>query len=362
MYDVRIFHKEARTLSDAEYDVSLVTFHKKDTQRDDIEIISAGTADTHAKKFTGLYSMYRTARNLGADVYHFHDPGLLPVGRLLANRTDGRIIYDCHEDYGRAFRYYNFPPDVLTPPFVRLFPHLQSALTKSLDGIIAATDWIAEDFQDRGHDPVALVRNFPKLSEIQIGPAPASRDHDHVLVYVGGLNEPRGIFTMLQLMDALTPVVDVELWLIGHFPNDDLERRAHDFVDDNGLGDRVKFFGYVDHADIFSFLAVADIGLALLDSGRAKHIIPTKVFEYMYARLPVIATETPATRRYLPDDCGRIVADDDIQEQRDIVTELLADTEKRRAMGENGRRRVEDTYCWEQEEDNLLSLYEEILR
>lgn len=359
--DTRIFHKEAVTLEENGYDVSIVAHHSQDGTWNNIEIISVEQASSHLDRLVDLPKIYKITRDLDTDFYHFHDPGLLPVGAALAVRTDAKIIYDCHEQYDISFQDYDFPPDVFNPFFEHIFPHVQSGFCQPLDAVIAATEWIQDDFEQLGHDSVQLVRNFPITEGVEINTADINRTHDFVLVYVGGLTLTRGVHRMVEVLKLLRDAgVDTGLWLLGPFNNTDTETRVKNYVQNHGLTDAVRFFGRVEHSRVFSYLAAADVGLALLDPGPYEYGVPTKMFEYMYSQIPVVASDTPANQAYLPSDCGKIVPYDDPQAIATVLEGLSQYPTRRKSMGTAGRQKVENEYSWENEQHSLLELYDRL--
>lgn len=362
-YDARIHHKEARTLADAGYDVSIIAHHPRAESVNGVDIVPIGTAGSRIERWAHLYRMYRTAAVRGSDVYHFHDPELLPVGMMLARTTDAAVIYDVHEDYENAVRHRNWIPDALTPTLSRGIPAVQSACSTQFDAVITATEWIAEQFQERGHANVTPVRNFPITENISIGDPPEQPEYEHTLVYVGSISETRGAVQMLRLVRELRErEKDVGLWILGHFINDSIETSVRTYIRDNDLDGAIRLFGRVDHESVFSYLSAADIGLVLADADRYRYVIPTKIFEYMTVGLPVLSTDTLGPREYLPESAGVFVNESDTERQADLVEELLDDPDKMVQMGQAGRARVTDEYCWERESEKLLTTYSKLTR
>ena len=100
--DVRIFHKECRTLSAAGYEVHLVVRKPPDETQEGVRFHAIESPDEGRvrRMAARLRGAYRLARGLRADLYHFHDPELIPIG-LLLKRHSARVIYDVHEDAPR---------------------------------------------------------------------------------------------------------------------------------------------------------------------------------------------------------------------------------------------------------------------
>ena len=359
-YDTRIHHKESRTLADAGYDVSILAHHPRDESANGIDIVSIGTADSRTERWTHLHRLYRTAAARDSDVYHFHDPELLPVGVWLSRTTDAAVVYDVHEDYeSNAIKHRDWIPDAIAPALERAIPTIQSTCAKQFDAVVTATEWIAEGFEAHGYTNVTSVRNFPITEEITIGNSPERPDWEHTLVYVGSISKARGILNMLHLVKELhSRDRDVGLWVIGHF--NELETTTRTYIRENGLDDAVRLFGRIEYEEIFSYLMAADIGVVLADADRYEYVIPTKIFEYMYSQLPIIATDTVGPRKYLPDEAGVFVDESNAEQQADVVEELLNDPERRAKMGRAGRKRVVDEYSWERESKKLLNIYSEL--
>ncbi|MFA9416363.1 glycosyltransferase family 4 protein [Natrinema sp. HArc-T2] len=360
-FDPRIFYRESAALVEAGYDVTFVTHHDRDTVQEGIQIRSLGTAESRTDRWRDILSAYRTARDVDADVYHFHDPELIPVGRRLARTTDARVIYDVHEDYDTVIRRRDWIPDPVSLPLSKLFPAVQSAASSPFDAIIAATDWIEDDFVERGHEPVQLVRNFPRIEDIDLNGEAKTPEADLTLVYVGSFGGNHGLLRMIDLVEALRDRdVDAELWVIGEFSKPSFEATVRRRIETSPHGEWIKLFGYINYTDMFAYLNRADMGLALVDSELYEYCVPNKVFEYMAAKLPVMVPDVEGMRRYLDDACGFRVDVDDTTGQAGILERAAGDEIDLEEMGERGRERVEEAYSWEKEKEHLLSLYEQL--
>jgi len=356
--DQRIFHKQCRALADAGYDVTFVVHAETSEVRDGIGIRSLGSSGSRTDRWRNLREAYRIARDLDTSCYHLHDPELLPVGVALARETEATVIYDAHEYYPDAIYTREWIPFPIRIPLARGFPRIESALAGRLDAVITADEPTAREFRDRGHHPVVAVRNFPTTASVEIGEPPIERTHRYVLVYVGQLSPERGLFRMFDLLSYLP---ETELWALGGFKNPGVERDARTEVADRGLSDRVTFTGTVPYGELFSYLAAADCGLALLDRERTRRNVPTKLFEYLACGLPVVATGGESVIRYLDAETGIFVPEGEVETAADRVGALLADEERRAEMGAVGRERVRETYSWERERERLLTLYESLV-
>lgn len=98
-FDVRIFYKEAKSLSKAGYEVVIISQHDKEEIVDNIKIITLPMPKNRFHRMTNIvWKLFKLALKEKADVYHFHDPELIPIGILLKLKRM-KIIYDVHGDY-----------------------------------------------------------------------------------------------------------------------------------------------------------------------------------------------------------------------------------------------------------------------
>jgi glycosyltransferase involved in cell wall biosynthesis len=358
-FDPRIFYRESTALADAGYDVTFVTHHDKDVNKNKIQIQSIGSADSRLERWLDIWAAYKSAVDIDADVYHFHDPELIPVGVLLKLTTNAKVVYDVHEDYDTVIMRRDWIPSLVSYPLAKLFPYVQSLSSRPFDAIIAATDWIQEEFEDLGHQNVHLIRNFPRISDIEISEPPIEAEAEITMVYVGSFGGNHGLMRMIDLLEETRERdVDTELWVIGGFKKPEFETKVNERLRESDYEERIRLLGYVDYEDMFSYLSEADIGLALVDKELYEYCVPNKVFEYLAASIPVMVTDTTGMRQYLPDNCGFRVDEMSTSDQADLIERFAGDTDSLAEMGNKGRKHVESEYCWEKEKERLVRLHD----
>ncbi|WP_227134350.1 glycosyltransferase family 4 protein [Halorubellus salinus] len=361
--NTRVYHKEAKAASNAGYDVTMVAHDPPENHEGAVEFLSLGQAETRYKRWAHLPRAYTIARSLNSDIYHFHDPELLPIGVMLQRTTNAHVIYDAHEDYAyNAIEYREWIPGPIRPAISKTFPLIQSAFANRLDRVITTTESIAEQFIQFGHENVEVIHNYPKTENISIGRPPIKQSKEITLVYVGSFEHIHGLMPMLHLVRELSDRgASVELWMLGSFNEGHHERSAKEFIDNHNLQENIHFVGRIPYEDIFSYLNCADLGLCLVDQKRCEHALPTKIFEYMYSKTPVVATDAQSIRPYISREVGRLVSQTDPEGQADAIEELISDSTRLEKMGNRGRELVEERYNWEQEADLLVSIYESLL-
>jgi glycosyltransferase involved in cell wall biosynthesis len=283
-----------------------------------------------------------------ADVYHFHDPELLCIA-LLLRLLRRRVLYDAHEDLPKQIRDKSWIPQLVRPFLSVLSRSLLRAASGWLNGIVAATEGVARGFRGR----VVVVRNYPDIS---LFPRCAERDPAWItLIYVGGVSFSRGLREMVEVVDRLP---GIRLHVVGPLAGSD-ERAYLEKQDPT----RIVVEPWMQPLDVYERLGHADIGIALLHSiPRYRDALPVKLFEYMAAGLPVIASDFPLWRRIVGDaQCGLLVDPQSPTEIAAAITRLQGSPDERRQMGQNGRKAVLEKYNWEREVGALLLLYKELL-
>ncbi len=361
--NTRVYHKEARAAVDAGHNVAMIAH---DTPTDDdyeVDFYSIGTIKNRFQRWSHIPRIYATARSMDADIYHFHDPELLPIGVLLSRQTGASIIYDAHEDYGyNAIAYREWIPSVIRPSVAKVFPWWQSALANRLDAIITTTESIAEQFRELGHHNVNVIHNYPKTNNITFDTPPVRPSDGITLVYVGTLEPARGLFSMLKLIKELTENGQkVELWALGTFGKEKYRQQSQSFIEQYGLENNIEFLGFIPYENIFSYLKTGDIGLCLVDPNLSKHALPTKIFEYLYSKTPVLSTDAIAIRSYITDSVGQLVEQNNHRKQANIIQEWCSNPQILAEMGSRGREVIEQKYNWQREASKLQSIYKSLI-
>lgn len=169
------------------------------------------------------------------------------------------------------------------------------------------------------------------------------------------------------MIEAMRQVVQripgARLLLVGgcDYPAYEIELRQ--LIAEYGLDDAVKLVGWIPFSDLPKWFVSADVGLVPWQAREEfpPQVIPTKLFEYMSYRLPVVASNLPVTRRFTEGlDCGLLVEPGDSQGFAEAIAYLLDHPAEARDMGERGRQAIENVYHWETEGRKLVALYRQL--
>ena len=351
--DIRIFYKECKTLIKAGYDVFLIVQNDKDEIIDGVKIIGIDTPRNRKGRMTGTACrVYRRALECNADIYHFHDPELMLVG-LKLKRKGKKVIYDVHEDVPRQILSKQWIPVSLRKIISRTVEKIENYAAKRLDYIVTATPYLRDRFLKINRKSID-INNFPLLSELHV-PNIAWDSKEELACYVGGIGKVRGIQEMV-LAIGTTPY---SMLLAGTFES--LAEREI-AVQKNGWH-QVMELGHINRTEVKEVLSRSMAGLVLFHP-EPNHINaqPNKMFEYMSAGIPVIASNFPLWKVIIEgNNCGICVDPFNVNEIANAINWIMNNPQQAKRMGENGRKAVEEKYNWEQEGNKLLRIYEGLI-
>lgn len=352
--DVRIL-RECIELRNAGYDVTIVGQHAGDTVVHGVRIRALRAPANRLERLrVTIPAVFREARRLNADVYHFHDPELLFVGMAL-ELLGARVVYDVHEDVPRQVLTKEWLPAVTRVPLSRAVDAVHQGTASMFSGIVCAWPNIAAHLRHRN---MTVVQNYPNEDEFAVAASDfvPMRDRANTVLYCGGLNAARGVREMVQAVHDSSLPQDVRLQLGGLFDDPALQAEATDAL----RYPRVQYAGYMDRTSYRRALASARIGISLCHPTPAYvETLSTKVFEYLSAGLPVILSDFPRWRAIVDEyDCGIAVNPLDTRAIARAMHDLLSDPDRAQAMGQRGRRAIEERYNWSTEAKRLRGLYD----
>nr|BAL55161.1 glycosyl transferase family 1 [uncultured Acetothermia bacterium]BAL60200.1 glycosyl transferase family 1 [Candidatus Acetothermum autotrophicum] len=357
-FDTRIFYKEAKTLAQAGYDVTLIARHGKNEVVDGIKIVALPKPKNRFIRIFGItWQALLLALREKAVIYHLHDPELLPVGVLLKVLTRNKVIYDVHEDVPQDILTKHWIPTFLRPSFAMIFNILEKLLARAMDAVVVVTEEIAKKFAR--FNPI-IVHNYPDLKMLPNSPPSPRKEAEKIIIYIGDISKLRGAYEMVRALEHLAHINGLRLDLIGRFTPPELEIELQALAGYQ----RVRYLGWLSWVEAWQHVQSAAIGLVLFHPApNHNRALPNKLFEYMAAGLPVIASNFPFWKEIVEDNgCGLTVDPLNPKEIAQAIEYLLDHPEVRQKMGENGRRAVLEKYNWENEAKKLLTLYRTLLK
>ena len=367
-HDARI-QREAKTLSRAGHRVRVVALHKAgiatDEQLDGFRVSRlvlkssrwrGGKIAPIPKYAEFMIQLARTTRSEPADVYHSHDGNTLLATFPIVGRDRAAWIYDSHElESGR-----NFGDSHLARAYQQLWPLPERLLIRHVDAVISASPSYADELR-RLYNIVrpTVIANCPEYvppMESTILQKRFRIPPDHtVLVYQGGVMRNRGIEVAIKSLEYLEP--EFHLVILGGGPA--LGEFQH-LAAQLGLLDRVHFAGHIPLAELPSHTASAHLGLTLIQNSCSSyyHTLPNKIFEYIMAGIPVVASDFPAMAQVIREhQVGEVVQDPTSPgEVAEAIRRVMSDRDAHDQLRANAHRAAR-VLNWETEQEHLLDLY-----
>lgn len=355
-YDTRIFVKECVSLTKHGYDVSLVVADGKgDEQKNGVSIYDIGAPKSRWDRMRNAPTrVFRKAIELDAQIYHFHDPELISIG-LKLKKMGKKVIFDVHEDT---------PKQILSKPYLhkslrnlisKVFDTYEKWASKQLDAVVAATPFLRDKFLKFGIT-VVDINNYPLLSEFNIGEIDWSQKQNYVC-YIGGLSRVRGILEIVEAMQYVQN--NTRLTIAGSYSEANLEQEVMQSIGWNN----VDSLGWQNRVGIQDILNGSVAGLVTLHPIiNYLDALPVKMFEYMAAGIPVIASDIPLWKQIIDENqCGVCVNPFDSKEIAQAINSLVENPENAEKMGYNGQQAVLQKYNWSIEEQKLITLYRKLI-
>jgi glycosyltransferase involved in cell wall biosynthesis len=352
--DHRIFKKECRSLAQAGFDVTVVGPHIGDSVQEQVRIKSVREPLTRFSRMTRTaWSVYREAEKQAADVYHFHDPELIPLALLL--RLKGkRVIYDVHEDYPRDIFYKPYLPQWSRKLIADLAEAVEGLAGRHFSAVVAVTPAIAARFEETNQRTIILF-NYPYAEELSCKIPRPWESRRQSLAYIGTITPQRGIAQMIEAVGLLPQSLAPKLEIAGDAMPPEVRNLPG--------WPRVKFHGILGQSAAYELLSQVRVGVV------CEHPIPTfveaipvKLFEYMGAGLPVIASNFPYWQQLLAGiGCAIFVNPMNVVEIVNAMEYLLTHPQEAEEMGRRGQAAVASRFNWNTEAQKLVNLYRDLV-
>lgn len=373
--DTRV-ENEIKSLSEAGHEVHIACFHKEGKpllEKTDLCTIHRNPISTFmykasvgVLKFPFYFNYWRRIvdsmfEEEKYDVVHVHDLPLAKVGYEAKCKYGARFILDLHENW---------------PVLLQLSKHTNTFLGKLLssnkqwveyekkmcalaDKIIVVVDEAKNRICALGIAPekVEVVSNTLDLDQFDPIERKEFKTDKFRMLYVGGVNYHRGIQNVVKAVSILKDRgIEVHFDLVGDGSYlSDIKKLILDLK----VQDNVAVHGFKHYTQICDLYESANVAMIPhVKSGHTDNTIPHKIFQYMYAGIPMIVSNCdPLVRIVNETQSGITYVYDNPTELADIIADLYAHPDRLNDYIQHGRQAVIDKYNWEVDGAKLVELY-----
>ncbi len=363
VWDTRIFRRECVSLAKAGFQVMLVAVHDKEEIVDGVQIIPLARARSVIERRLLLSRRaMEIARNLDADLYHFHDPELIPSMRRLARKTGKPVIWDAHEVYIESIYHFNqFKFRPISALGAHCFDRLErAACVNEFAGVVTITDLMAERYRSLGVD-TCVLGNFPDITTSKNRPE-VTRAARPRIISTGGHFLDRGVFELVEafLLARKELPCDIAFW--GSFAPPELENQLKERLLETGNvpAEDIIIDGPVPWKTLMEELIPTGWAGAVLYSRSDPDLLnglPNRFFEYWANQVPVIVTAGSVVGQIAEEVGGGITVETQPKAIANAFLELARNPALVETMGAAGRKAVEQKYNWNVAFQELVSFY-----
>lgn len=354
-YDVRIFHKECKSLANNSYDVTLlVNDNLPNESIDGVKIVS-----TQMKPNNRYERMVKSKKKIktlmleiDADIYHFHDPELLPEAAWIKSKGK-KVVFDFHEDVSQQILFKTWIPGKLRNIISSIYSNYEKNKAKRFDALITVTPKFVERLKMVNSNTV-MITNYPIVKE-------ENGNHNmpkkKAICFAGGISPQ---WNHENIIKAIESIEDVEYILAGSGPNEYLDK-----LKSLEGWKKVRYLGKIPHEEVKSIYNQAMIGMTLLSNntqvGDEGTLGNTKIFEYMESGLPVVCTNNRLWDQIIKKyKCGFSINHNSVIEITQAIDKIISNKEIHSEMSKNSRIAILREFNWHTQEAELLRVYKNI--
>ncbi len=320
-------------------------------------------------RWGGSGALLAAASALRADVVHAHDLDTLPAAAALAQRWHAPLVYDAHELFvdqmtlGSAAASVPWPSRVKQTLAQRNFARLERRLIGQAAAVITVSQSIVDELAARYHiPPPRLVLNTPRYQDMAAGSSYLRqrlglRAEQRIILLQGAVLPDRHLLELVQALPLLPETVVLTFlgFNLGTYQEPIRQETAR-----LGLSSRVFMLDALPADQLLGATASADVGMILL-AGRNKNdrfAMPNKLFEYMMAGLPFVATDWPEIGRVArATGAGITLTQPTPAALAAAISDVLSTPVRAAAMRAAGLAAARLEYNWEKQAARLLDLY-----
>ncbi len=281
---------------------------------------------------------------------------MLPLAKKANKLYNTKIIYDVHEANIELWDVSSSKPTGIKQIINKSLNHYEKGYLRNVDFVFTTTPELVNRYEERGVKSV-FVPNYPIAL-----PRRSKKSAIPTIIYHGQIALERGLE---DLIGAIPPLIkkglsfNVEIYGSERVPG--TVNQLNDIINDLNLKDVVKIHNQIPHSEILKVLSKAHIAvIPFRDYPMFQIAIPVKMFEAMWARCAIIASDLDSIREY-GEGFMEFYPPGDVEALSRSIERLLLNDEELKRMGKEGSRLIREKYNWKKVEPTLLDVYSKVV-
>lgn len=303
------------------------------------------------------------------DVIHIHDIQIAAAVFKANKKTKLPVVLDLHENRPEIMRFYQhlqkFPGKQLIS--TKKWKQQEEKFIKKSDRVVVVTQESKDEIvlrTQKKSDKIVVVPNTVRKSFYENGKIDTTTSDrfkdEFVLLYIGNTGLRRGLETAIEAIAILKKdIPNIVLLIVGKSSDDVFLKQK---VTKLNLQKQVVFEGWQDQSLFASYIKASAICISPLH--RNQHHDTTyanKIFQYMSFAKPVLVSNATAQKNLIEkNNSGLVHIEKDAEDFSEKVVQLFGDESLQKRLGKNGKRFIEEEFCWEKTSEKLIQLYEEL--
>jgi glycosyltransferase involved in cell wall biosynthesis len=296
---------------------------------------------------SGMIHLARLGSRHRYAILHIHNvPDFLVFMATFLKLSGAKVILDIHDilpeffcqKYGKA----------RNSGFAMLLRGLEWLSVRYADHVIVANDiWREKLILRDGLPPdrCTTIMNYPPL-EFFRNNGQCKVNGVFRLIYPGTLSHQHGVDILIGAMALVSrEIPNIQLHIYGLHDSGQAKKVLDDLIFENDLAGAVFFHDPVPPETLGPMIAAFDVGVVPKRGGIfTGEAFSTKVFDFMAAGIPVIASKTKVDEYYFDDSLIKFFTPEDVGDLARCIVELYRDPGQRAVMVANGKKYIQENH------------------
>ncbi len=264
-----------------------------------------------------------------------------------------KIFYDTHE-------YFTGVPELRHSPVKRkVWKCVEDYIFPRLPVTYTVNNSVKDIYEKEYGNTISVIRNVPVTTTVILNPLPEEWQHKRILLMQGaGINRGRGGLELLEAMTLLPK--DYLLVYIGSGTEWNIIKEKRK---EWRLENRVVMIDKLPPSQLKQYTGLAHIGFSLDSFNDLNYLynLPNKIFDYIHAKVPVIATAIPEVKNIIEQfGCGVCLPDMKANTIFNAVITMM-ENEAIYQQYKSNCKKAARVLCWENESIKLKEIYKPYL-